>query len=352
MPDAAGDEVGRRIKADPRLADTALILMSSTARRVDVESAKEVGFSAALSKPIKATHLRTVLEQLVGHGPQPIADPDKMGASSPGSEPVRRKTRVLLAEDNVTNQKVAVKVLEKMGHRVDAVANGAEAIRALRSIPYDVVLMDVQMPEMDGLEATRHIREGRAGQHNARIPVVAMTAHALKGDRERCLDAGMDDYVSKPIDPEELRKAVGRWSPAESAGRAEAARAAAVEPPAKSARKPVVDRDALLVRLGGDEDLLREVVQIFLEDTPRQLEAMTRALAAQDGPTLRRLAHTLKGSSGTACATSLQAAALALETAAARGDFASAGELTQPVLDQFAEVEQVMSGWLATGERA
>jgi PAS domain S-box-containing protein len=351
MPDAQGGDVGQRIRADHRLDDTALVLMSSATRRVDADRLKETGFTALVSKPVKSSQLRGVLEELAGYPRCPGADPDKMGRRAPAPEPSRRKTRVLLAEDNVTNQKVAVKVLEKMGHRVDPVANGAEAIRALRSIPYDLVLMDVQMPEMDGLEATRGIRAGRAGPHNTRIPVIAMTAHAMKGDRERCMDAGMDDYVSKPIEPRELQRAVERWSPTESAPGAETGRGSAVD----EATLPVspacaVDREALLNRVGGDEEVLREVVRIFLEDTPLQLEAMGKALVDRDAPTLRRLAHTLKGSSGTAGAVALQSAALALETAAAAGDFDSARSLAQPVKDQFAEVEQQMTGWLVTWE--
>jgi CheY-like chemotaxis protein len=121
--------------------------------------------------------------------------------------------RILLAEDNITNQQVAVGILKKLGLRADAVANGAEAVKALETLPYDLVLMDVQMPEMNGIEASRHIRNPHSAVRNHRIPIIAMTAGAMQGDREKCLEAGMNDYVSKPISPQALAEALDRWLP-------------------------------------------------------------------------------------------------------------------------------------------
>jgi PAS domain S-box-containing protein len=276
------------------------------------------------------------------------------GATRPaGEETPVRKARVLLAEDNITNQKVAIKVLEKMGHRVDAVANGVEAIKALRTMPYDLVFMDVQMPEMDGFEATRRIRDPQTGVRNPRIPIVAMTAHAMKGDRERCLDAGMDDYVSKPIDPRDVAAAIARRLPSETADARPSApnKPAPAPPPASDGRAGLdpglPDRASLLNRLGGDEEMFVEIIKIFLEDVPKQLAGMDTALAAGDARTLRRLAHTLKGSSGTAGAAALQQASLALETAAASGDLVAAAPLIAPVKDLFAVVLDTMSRWVA-----
>jgi PAS domain S-box-containing protein len=272
-------------------------------------------------------------------------------------DPQRRKSRLLLAEDNITNQKVAIKVLEKMGHRVDAVANGVEAIKALRTMPYDLVFMDVQMPEMDGLEATRRIRDPQTGVRNPRIPIVAMTAHAMKGDRERCLEAGMDDYVSKPISPQDVAAAIARRldgqpapvppdAPRAAAGADGAGRAPSPDPDA-AAGLSLPDRASLLTRLGGDEEVFVEVIKIFLEDVPKQLAGMDAALAAGDAKTLRRLAHTLKGSSGTAGAEALQKASLRLEEAAAAGDLVAAAPLVPPVRQLFAEVLATMGGWVS-----
>jgi HPt (histidine-containing phosphotransfer) domain-containing protein len=211
--------------------------------------------------------------------------------------------------------------------------------------------MDVQMPEMDGLEATRRIRDPHTGVRNPRIPIVAMTAHAMKGDRERCLEAGMDDYVSKPISPQEVANAISRWLPSDppadqpQPGQAEPALDAGER--AGSAQSGLPDRAALLNRLGGDEEVFVEVIKIFLEDVPNVLAGMDRALAARDAKTLRRLAHTLKGSSGTAGAEALQLASLRLEEAAAAGDFDAAAPLIPPVKELFAEVLDTMGRWVS-----
>ena len=357
-PDLPGDELGRIIRSDPALTETRLVMMTSVGRRGDASLFQASGFVGYLTKPVKASHLRNLLTTLVGR-PGSASPAEPMVTRHMVAEAQRRRTRLLLAEDNITNQKVAIKVLEKMGHRVDAVANGAEAIKALRTMPYDLVFMDVQMPEMDGLEATRRIRDERTGVRNPRIPIVAMTAHAMKGDRERCLEAGMDDYVSKPINPQEVGNAVARWVPAEAAPTPVAAQPAsgvfvklddlpaAREPKAALAGcAGLPDREALLTRLGGDEEVFVEVIKIFLEDVPNLLGGMDQALAAGDAKTLRRLAHSLKGSSGTAGAEALQHASLVLEQAAAAGDLEAAAPLIPPVKDLFGEVLATMGGWV------
>ena len=358
--DMAGDELGRRIKADPLLAGTTLVMMASVGRRGDANRFHEAGFSGYLTKPVKAGQLRPLLATLSGRPAGELAGSAPMVTRHTVAETQRRKTRLLLAEDNITNQKVAIKVLEKMGHRVDAVANGAEAIRVLRTMPYDLVLMDVQMPEMDGLEATRRIREPETGVRNPQIPIIAMTAHAMKGDRERCLEAGMNDYVSKPINPQEVADAVARWLPADAAPPVPAAPveavSAAVVPAVPPEPEPVATpanaapawptRSTLLDRLGGDEEVFVEVIKIFLEDAPLLLTGMDEALAAGDAKTLRRLAHSMKGSSGTAGAEALQQASQALEQAAAAGDLAAAAPLVPPVKALFQIVHETMSVWV------
>jgi two-component system sensor histidine kinase/response regulator len=349
-PDGPGDELGRRITADPDLAGVLLVTMTSVGRRGDANRFREAGYSGHLTKPVKASHLRNLLATLTGRSADGAAG-TTISTRHSIDDARRRKTRLLLAEDNITNQKVAIKVLEKMGHRVDAVANGVEAIKALRTLPYDLVFMDVQMPEMDGMEATMRIRDPQTGVRNPRIPIVAMTAHAMKGDRERCLEAGMDDYVSKPISPQEVANAISRWLPSDppadqpQPGQAEPALDAGER--AGSAQSGLPDRAALLNRLGGDEEVFVEVIKIFLEDVPNVLAGMDRALAARDAKTLRRLAHTLKGSSGTAGAEALQLASLRLEEAAAAGDFDAAAPLIPPVKELFAEVLDTMGRWVS-----
>jgi CheY-like chemotaxis protein len=207
-PGENGEPLFAAITRDAEIRGVQLVLVTPAGRREDPARLVRAGFAAQLTKPVRQAHLRACLQNCVGGtAPEPAATaaPHALDAG------VGRPTRILLAEDNRTNQRLAIAFLEKMGHRVDAVANGAEAVEALRSRPYDLVLMDVQMPEMDGLEATRLVRQTSTGVRNPDIPVVAMTAHAMKGDRERCLEAGMNDYLSKPINRAELAAVIERW---------------------------------------------------------------------------------------------------------------------------------------------
>jgi len=247
MPGTDGETLGRMVKADPELADTVLLVMAtSVGLRGDAARMKEIGFAAYLTKPIRQSRLYdcllTILDEArrpddVEHGRRLVTRHTLPRAQS-------RRARVLVAEDNAVNQKVALRVLQKLGHRADVVANGYEALKALEMIPYDVVLMDCQMPGMDGYEATRRIRERErslvnshreGGEETGRkrgekgigandqspmtddapkaphLPIIAMTAHALKGDRRKCMDVGMDDYVTKPVNPQVLAEVLDRW---------------------------------------------------------------------------------------------------------------------------------------------
>ena len=235
--------------------------------------------------------------------------------------------RILLAEDNITSQYVALGVLKKMGLSADAVANGAEAVRALAAIPYDVVLMDVQMPVMDGLAATKEVRDPRSAVLNHRVPIIAMTAHALRGDLDRCLSAGMDEYLSKPVDPLELAKVLKKWLPsakAESGGGAD--KGTRVEPsaaPSQSA-SPVFDKERLNALLMGDAGLFREVITLFLSDTPKQIEALRRLLEAGNADDARLRAHSIKGASANVGGDQLQAIAKEVERVVMAGDLTAA----------------------------
>ncbi|MBW2027511.1 MAG: response regulator [Deltaproteobacteria bacterium] len=248
MPEMDGETLGEKVKKDPDLTKTILILLTSMGQRGDAARMQEIGFAAYLTKPVKQSQLYNSLVSVVTTA---SAEAREKRAtiitrhSLPEGE--KRKLRILLAEDNVVNQKVAVRILEKLGFRADAVANGKEAVESLESIPYDLVLMDVQMPEMDGFEATSVIRDPGSKVLNHEVPVIAMTAHAMKGDRQRCLEAGMDDYVSKPVKPQELLEAIERQifrSLQEEEGLSE---------PKDRPDKEVFDRTALIERIGGDE---------------------------------------------------------------------------------------------------
>jgi two-component system sensor histidine kinase/response regulator len=209
MPGMDGSELGKRIKSDPQLKSTTLIMLTSLGMRGDASRMEKIGFAAYLTKPIRRSQLFDCLITVLSDKPKEIlAKKTPIVTKYTISEEKRNKIRILIVEDNIINQKLALRIIEKFGFRVDAVANGREALSALESFKYDVVLMDVQMPEMDGFEATKMIRNPQSNVIDHDIPIIAMTAHAMKGDRKRCIDAGMNDYVSKPIQPQELLEAI------------------------------------------------------------------------------------------------------------------------------------------------
>jgi signal transduction histidine kinase/CheY-like chemotaxis protein len=214
MPDMDGETLGQTIKNHPALKETRLIMLTSGGMRGDAKRAKEIGFSAYLTKPIRRSSLLDCLLMTLNEKNIQETDQQKQVLITQHTlaEMKKRTIRILLAEDNPINQKLALRLMEKHGYYADAVANGQEVVEALRKIPYHLVLMDVQMPEMDGLEATRIIRDPESGVLNPHIPIVAMTALAMKGDRELCLTAGMNDYISKPIKPEELFRAIEKFA--------------------------------------------------------------------------------------------------------------------------------------------
>jgi two-component system sensor histidine kinase/response regulator len=221
MPKMDGESLGRAIRQDPDLCHTSMMLYTSSALRGDAAMVREAGFDAYLIKPIKQSHLLdAIITVLSGQGgnkdnkrKRPLITRHTI------AEDRKRRIRILLAEDNATNQKVVLHIMKKYGYAADAVANGREAVQALRKLPYDLVLMDVQMPEMDGYLATQAIREANTSYSS--IPIIAMTANALKGDREKCLEAGMDDYLSKPVDPGSLIDKIQEWIGKRNIGRKE-----------------------------------------------------------------------------------------------------------------------------------
>jgi signal transduction histidine kinase/CheY-like chemotaxis protein/HPt (histidine-containing phosphotransfer) domain-containing protein len=229
--------------------------------------------------------------------------------------------RILLAEDNIVNQQVALGILNNLGLRADAVADGAEAVKALASFTYDLVLMDVQMPEMDGLEATRQIRSPDSSVRNHQLPIIAMTAHAIQGDREKFLAAGMNDYVAKPISPQVLAAVLKKWLPQETAATTAASQgvSAGTAVAAKEAETPVFDKAGIMFRLMDDENLVKSVVAVYLQDIPRQIEALRGYLEAGDAQAVEIKLHTIKGSSANVGGEALRILACELEKAAKGG---------------------------------
>jgi CheY-like chemotaxis protein len=216
MPEMDGFDLARAIKATPEIARVPLVLLTSFGERRHSEVAREAGIAAYLTKPVRQSQLFDCLTTVMGKASEPeIATESVLPRSMSERRGVNQKEKklsnklILLAEDNIVNQRVAVRQLHKLGYRADAVANGWEALEALARSSYDLVLMDCQMPELDGYEATAKIR--RREGITKHTPIVAMTAHALEGDRAKCLAAGMDDYLSKPVKSEELERVIERF---------------------------------------------------------------------------------------------------------------------------------------------
>ncbi len=211
MPGIAGEVLGERIRENTSLDETILVMLTPLGERGDAARLKDIGFSAYLTKPVKQSILYDCLITSLGEKHTPETESEKSIVTRHSIADAKRKgIRVLLAEDNLTNQKVALKIMEKLGFQADLVENGLDAVNAVREGSYDVVLMDCQMPEMDGYAASRTIRTLQT--ENSKIPIIAMTANAMEGDREKCIEAGMDDYIAKPVNPIEVREKIESWA--------------------------------------------------------------------------------------------------------------------------------------------
>ncbi len=344
MPVMDGKTLGGIIKADPDLRDTLLVMLTSVGQRGDAHKFQQVGFSAYMTKPVKVSQLYDCLATVLG-----VAS---VGSEQPARpiitrhtlmEDKKRRVRILVAEDNVVNQKVAVRILEKLGYRADAVANGQEAITALEKIGYDLVLMDVQMPEMNGFEATRIIRDPGSGVLRHDIPIVAMTAHALKGDRERCLEAGMDDYASKPVTALALSEILDRYlgSAASSGG---------VVPEQNPSQASPVEIEQIREVADGDIEFERDLIETFLSDSEEQIRGLEVALGEQDAEEVRGRAHTIKGSSANAGAKVMQELAYQMEKIGAGKELAQAPDVYSELKDAFEQARELLQAHLRSLE--
>jgi two-component system sensor histidine kinase/response regulator len=319
MPEMDGFTVAERIRANATLTQPVMIMISSCTRKGDSARARQVGIACHLSKPIKQSELRDAINRSLGQPVLPAAAPEPEAPTRVVVQKSTRSLRILLAEDNVVNQKLAVRLLQRRGHNVAIATDGREVLKMLDRDRFDLVLMDVQMPNMSGFECAGAIRqvEKLSGCH---LPIIAMTAHAMTGDRERCLEAGMDDYVCKPINPRAMFEAIERMIPTVAASEIVASE------PAISEDK-VFDIEAALARIDGDRELLIEVAGLFRRDCPKIVEDIRSAITRCDTRTLEREAHKLKGSVGALCAQPAFAVAQQLEAIGKRGDLAEAASI-------------------------
>jgi two-component system, sensor histidine kinase and response regulator len=333
MPGMDGFDLVEQIRRNPELSPVTIMMLTSAGQRGDVERCRGLGVLSYLYKPVRKRELLAAILSALGQDRS--APPAPAGIELP--RPERPKgLQILLAEDNRVNQTVAIRMLEKMGHSVVVAGNGQMALSLLKTQRFDMVLMDIQMPEMDGLTATRKIRESeQSTQYH--LPIIAMTAHAMKGDRERCLEAGMDGYVSKPISSQLLEEAIAAALRGPEIGMT----VTSLKTPKKEVTPPALigwDMGKTRERLGGDENLLREVIGIFLEEVPRHLADLGQAVAHGNAKAVEEIAHTLKGELGYLNIAESLRKASALEALGRNNDLGQAADIFALFESELSEV--------------
>jgi PAS domain S-box-containing protein len=309
MPGMNGEELGCLIKKEPKLSDTALIMMTTVGQRGDVRRLQNIGFSAYLTKPVKQSDLLDALTIILGdeykQGEQPMVTRHAV------RELRKANVRILVVEDNPINQKVVIGILNKLGYDADIAQNGLDAVNVLKKKKFDLVLMDVQMPVMNGIEATWRIRFPSSDVLDHDIPIVAMTATAMAGDREKCLEAGMNDYLSKPITVDGLNIMLERWLKGSEKVDKKPDQAMMAMCHEKDVK--VFDRAGMMNRLGGSENLFKVVVNAFLDDAPKQLERLKQSIEKGDIESAERQSHTIKGAAMNVGGDALYAVAAEME---------------------------------------
>ncbi len=368
LPGTSGEAFTKKLRADERFRFFPVVLLIPLGIHYDTKAFYELGSCAYATKPLRLEDFVSSIQSICCKEPPssskqtsaqscPLPLEEKISAS--------RSARILLAEDNMVNQQVAQGILKNLGFSADAVANGAEAVAAIKSIPYDLVLMDIQMPVMSGLEATATIRQleetaKKPPSHSdpsplplhatlsRRIPIIAMTANAMRGNREEYLAAGMDDYISKPISPKALSDALEKWLPKTK----ETAMLNPMKPPdfspstSQPAAPAVFNKPALMERLMDDEDMMKILLAAFLDDTPKQMEKLSSHLAARNAQQTSYAAHTIKGSSANMGGDALAALASSIEAAAKSGDFATVESILPQLENGFSALKEAMEAFL------
>lgn len=338
MPGMDGFELAKHIGEDSQLSDCTMMMISSGVRPGDAEQCRDLGIVRHMSKPFVQSELLKTILAAVGES---VVD-DVRTLEQDVDQAKRRPLKILLAEDGLVNQRVAVGLLKIDGHDVTIAHNGREAVDAMKNDSFDLVLMDVHMPEMDGFEATVAIREYEQ-QQGSRTPIVAMTAAAMKGDREQCLAVGMDGYVSKPVDPLKLRTAIEKFIPEMSSDASE------VLPDDSNVdgKDSVFNLEAAQSRIPGGSEGFKQMALLFLEECPKLLNDIREGLASDDAKQVHRGAHTLKSSADLFGAEVVVDAARRLETLGQEGDLTSAvdvmAELETAVTDMVGAVEAASS---------
>jgi PAS domain S-box-containing protein len=331
-----GYEIAARLKENADWHAAAVILLASDAGHESQKRARHLGAKAVLAKPVKQSDL---WDAIVAALPVRGRQKDRPSGARGKAYRAHRLLRILVAEDNPVNQELVLHLLERRGHSVIVAENGRQALAAIEKHKFDLVLMDVQMPEMGGIEATQAIRE-REKSTGAHLPIVAMTAHAMRGDRERCIEAGMDNYLAKPLDPRTFLQTVESMGSAEipKQTQQQVEQAEKTGSPASGA----LNQSALLARFNGNHKLLRTLVKTFLEDCPKMMARIRKAVTARDAPALADAAHALKGSVGNFGPSAPFETARRMEISARQGTLEGSWEAYATLEDEMAALSPVL----------
>ena len=338
MPEMDGITLAKQIKNSPYLKNTILFLLTSSDRIGEISDEEKEMIEILLKKPIKESSLRDSIIKI--YQKSKTAE-DKYSLKISNKDDIlnlsaETKYHVLLAEDNQINKKVAMSILKKLGYSADGVGNGKEAVEALELIPYDIVLMDIQMPELDGIEATRIIRDPSSKVKNHNIPIIAMTAHSMKGDKERCIKSGMDDYISKPVDINQIGKMLKKHlslkkSKEKSPG-----------PVKKVAQTKIFNWNNMLFRFEGDEEFIKEVLLEAIEVTPQHIKKLRYLLKKGNIEALKFMAHSMKGGYINIDAAILKDIAIELEKAAKESALEKIPSLIDRMEEEFKHFKKVL----------
>ena len=354
MPVMDGLALKNALLADQRLNSIKLIFMATLGSRFGSERCKEIGCVRCVNKPVRCGELLAALELAMdeNENSRPCGGRGTETKAHRSDQPLPQfdaSSRVLVAEDNATNQLVALGILKKFGVQAEAVANGAEALASLEATHYDLVFMDMRMPVMDGLEATRRIRDSKSQVLNRAVPIVAMTANVQHSDQTLCLEAGMNGFIPKPVSPEAVRGALEKWLPRARRGQAislippRQLPASVADRPAEPDQPMVFERAEVLERMMGDTELVDEVLDAFLQDMPPQIELLKRLLAANDQAESGRIAHSIKGAAANVGGKRLRKVAQAMETAAREGNLDAVRDAMGELEKQFEELRESIS---------
>ncbi len=319
-----GDDLGRQIKSNPALKNTILIMMTSMGTRGDAKRLQEIGFSAYFTKPFKRSHLLRCIGKVLDRETTLLEDDrESIITRHSISEEIRKNFQILLVEDQIINQEVALGILESYGFEASVVQNGKEALQELEKTNYDIVFMDIQMPEMDGFEATRHIRNPESRVLNHDVPIIAMTANAMKGDEKKCLDAGMDDYLPKPIEPDILYDKLYRHLPKSEdhyTPQKINTKKGDTQETANTHADLIFDKDAFIRRVKGNTKLFNHVLKLLFDTIPPEINKLKHLADTKDLQQISRTAHKIKGTFANVSAIRLKDIAYDIETAANLND--------------------------------